>query len=302
MSRKPTLSESLQAIGLTELEADIYTFLVRESPASGYRIAQAIGRQIGNVYKAVEALEAKSAIISVDDDQTRLYRAIPPAEFLARRQRDFAAHCGAAAERLSRAAETPCDDRTYSLRDAEQFFARCRAMLQRAEVVVLATLCPTPWAHLCDALQAVSGRGIPTGVKVFESVPAGALEAIVDPRGITPVRDGPGHWMSLSVDGRESAFGLLTPEGELLHGVWSESALLGWLFFTGLSSDLLLAAVRGALQGGEGVDGLRKVMQRLKPLETPGTVGKRYLLQRYRDAIRPRARAAAEKRVQGSRK
>ena len=55
--------ESLQELGFTETEALAYAGLVPISPATGYRVAQAIGKPAANTYKALESLEAKGAVL-----------------------------------------------------------------------------------------------------------------------------------------------------------------------------------------------------------------------------------------------
>ena len=84
-------SKSIQTLidlGFTNLEAEIYTFLLQESPATGYRIAQAIGKPAANTYKTVQSLEKKGALL-VDDSEKRLCRAVPADELLNRLERQF---------------------------------------------------------------------------------------------------------------------------------------------------------------------------------------------------------------------
>ena len=73
--------ESLVALGFTALEAEVYIYLLGASPATGYRVAQAIGKPIANTYKAIEALESKGAVI-VEHSANKLCRAIPAEELL----------------------------------------------------------------------------------------------------------------------------------------------------------------------------------------------------------------------------
>lgn len=49
-------------LGFTGLEADVYTALLAESPTTGYRVAQALGKAVANTYKAIASLEAKRAV------------------------------------------------------------------------------------------------------------------------------------------------------------------------------------------------------------------------------------------------
>ena len=66
--------ELIREFGFTALEAEIYVYLLQESPATGYKIAKGIGRSFTNVYKAISALRSKGAIL-VDEGSNRLSRA-----------------------------------------------------------------------------------------------------------------------------------------------------------------------------------------------------------------------------------
>src|SRR3954454_24931874 len=92
---------ALVGLGFTGLEAEIYTALLAESPVTGYRVAQAIGKPAANVYKAIASLEAKGAVL-VDDGASRVCRAVPPDELLARLERGFAERKAQAASALAR--------------------------------------------------------------------------------------------------------------------------------------------------------------------------------------------------------
>jgi hypothetical protein len=54
-----TTDKSVQALqdpGFTGLEAQVYVFLLRHAPATGYRISHAIGKPTANTYKALAEL------------------------------------------------------------------------------------------------------------------------------------------------------------------------------------------------------------------------------------------------------
>jgi sugar-specific transcriptional regulator TrmB len=81
-------AHALTYFGFTALEAEIYAFLLTESPASGYRIAQAIHKPAANTYKALQTLEYKGAVAS-EDGTTKLFAPTPKAELISRLTRDF---------------------------------------------------------------------------------------------------------------------------------------------------------------------------------------------------------------------
>src|SRR5262249_42168099 len=86
---KPGIAATALAdLGFTALEAEIYLLLLAESPATGYRIAQRLAKPTANVYKGLESLEQKGAVL-VGEGAGRLARAIEPDELLAQVERRF---------------------------------------------------------------------------------------------------------------------------------------------------------------------------------------------------------------------
>ncbi|TWT40600.1 Sugar-specific transcriptional regulator TrmB [Phycisphaerae bacterium RAS1] len=261
----------------------MYAFLLQEGPATGYRIAQAIGRPVGNVYKAVEALEAKGAVLSAQDADTRVTRAVPIAELLARLERKAAASRAAAAIALADLSSDAIDDRVYQIQSRDQLLERCRRMLAAAEQFVLTSACPAPLGALADDLVATAARGVAVGVKAFEPAALPGVELVIDPRGLSALTTGPGQWLYLTVDGREFVHALLSDDGTTLqNAVWSASPLMAWTFFTGISSDFVLAALRRALAAGASAGELRELSARMQRFESPTSVGKLALIRHYR--------------------
>src|ERR1041384_1823521 len=112
MSLNDDSVQTLQRLGFSELEATIYAFLLQESPATGYKIANAIGKPVANTYKGINALQDKGAVI-VDEGENRLCRAVPPKELFAQMQRTYHQQCERAVEALARFNAPPEDERVY---------------------------------------------------------------------------------------------------------------------------------------------------------------------------------------------
>jgi sugar-specific transcriptional regulator TrmB len=53
--------ELLRQIGLNQLEAEVYAFLLPSEPMTAYAIGTALGKPTANVYKAIERL-ARQAV------------------------------------------------------------------------------------------------------------------------------------------------------------------------------------------------------------------------------------------------
>lgn len=80
--------DALVSLGFTALESEIYASLVQEGSASGYRVAQSIGKPAANTYKALESLQRKGAVVQ-DDAKKKTYAPIAPETLLARLNKEF---------------------------------------------------------------------------------------------------------------------------------------------------------------------------------------------------------------------
>lgn len=276
------LLAALGDLGLTPLEAEVYVFLVRESPATGYRIAQAVGKSVGNIYKAVEALERKGVVFVGEDGENRQVRAVPPEELVARLERDFRSACETAVAGLQPGDDEP-DDLLYRIVDRGAFFERCRRALSSAEKIVLVSACPALVNELREELAETAARGVAVAIKVYQPTKIAGVEIVEDPRGIAAVESGPGQWIEMTVDGREFIQGLMDHEGKDLHlGQWTQNPMTNWMVFTGRYADIVLAAVRQGLKGGAGAEEQRALLDRFKRFGSPASAGKMRLMSRYR--------------------
>jgi HTH-type transcriptional regulator, sugar sensing transcriptional regulator len=295
MNTKPrsrSSRDALEALGLTPLEADIYAFLARESPASGYRIAQALGRPVSNIYKAVESLEDKGAVMTADDDGTRVARAVPIAEVAARLRRQLDSAADDAAAALDSPEDPAGDWALYRLTDRDSVLERARAMLASAQKLAVALITPA----LADALApdlAAAARRVPVGLKVFRPIDIPSATTILDPRGPAAVDSGPGQYLSLNTDGSFYLQALFDPTGEHLHlAHWSANPLLAWTTYTGIAHAIRLAALDNQLAAGADSAALRAALDADLPHETSQSLGKLNLTNHYRDAPRPRRRSS----------
>jgi HTH-type transcriptional regulator, sugar sensing transcriptional regulator len=313
-------TEALAALGFTALEAEVYAVLVEHSPASAYKVAREVGKAAANVYKAVDSLQRKGAIL-VEESSTRLCRAIPPSELIHQLEHQFAQARSRAQTALARLTGAAGDERVYELGSSDQVLTRARAMIRRTERVVLCDLFPEAAVELREELDAAARRGRRVCVQVYRP-------AAFDPRVtifLTPNADRllqlwPGQWLNIVVDAREHLLAFLRHGLRGVHqAVYSESVYLSLLYASGLSSEMLASAAETLLEGEAALESLRQayaaVRASVRPIDMPGYTA---LLQRFggdrletaarTGRAKPRARgpaktakSAARKRSQGTR-
>ena len=87
MTRASALA-SLRDLGFNDLEAEVYMFLLPSEPITAYRIGRAIGRPTANVYKAVESLARRGAVV-IEEGEQRTCRAVPVVDLTKQLERAF---------------------------------------------------------------------------------------------------------------------------------------------------------------------------------------------------------------------
>jgi len=279
----------LTALGLTSLEAEVYVHLLRHSPDTGYGIAKALRKAAPNIYKTIETLEAKGALL-VERGDTQTVRAVPADEFLTALERRFSQHRDEAAERLSRIPEAEPDARVYQIATREQLVEQCRSMLRSARDVALVDAFPLPLDLLRDDLSATAARGVDVFVKTYEPNDITGVELVLDPEHERTRGRWPEQWIDCIVDASDYVVGLLSPDGErLLQAVRSASPYLAYLHHSRLACELAYTAIKTGITGGAGAEELYRIHEQTSRYFAPDAPGFRALRRRlesqYPDAL-----------------
>jgi sugar-specific transcriptional regulator TrmB len=280
------------ALGLTGLEAEIYVHLLRHSPDTGYGVAKALRKAAPNIYKALETLEAKGAIL-VEHGDTKTVRAVPAREFLAALERRFQSYHREAAQSLARLPEAEPDARVYQITTREQLFEQCRQLLASAQHVALVDAFPIPFDALRDGIAATAARGIDVFVKVYR--PGDRIdgaELVLEPEHERIRERWPEHWIDCVTDASSYTVGLLSSDGErVLQAVRSTSPYLAYLHHSRLAHELAYTALKEGVSNGADRDTLYAIFERTNRFFTPDAPGFASLRRRLEsiDAV-PRGR------------
>lgn len=261
---------SLTDLGFTQLEAEIYAFLLQESPATGYRVAQALGKPAANTYKAIESLAGKGAVL-VEEGSNRQCRAVPAEELLGRLERGFKERRARASEALASLRPAAEDDRVYQLRSLEQVLERGRAMLARAREIVMADFFPAAVEALRPDLEAAAARGLKVAVQVYQPAEVEGARVVTFPRGLELMDAFSGQWIILVVDGAEYLLAFLSRDGrQLQQAVWTGSPFLAHLLYCYMVSEFTFC---GLLADPETPGEVRQILGKHRafyPFDVPG--------------------------------
>jgi sugar-specific transcriptional regulator TrmB len=233
---------ALSSLGFSDTEAAVYCELLLQ-PATGYRLAQAVGKSPPNIYLALGALHQKGAVL-VDDGDGRTYRAVAPAELLTALERQFETRRSEALSALTAIHEEAEDDRIYHLKTLDQVDARARAMIAGARETLLFDCFPAPFAALRAAFQEAAARGVRVAGIVYEEIEEAAFAAVRSAPRPGIIERWPGDQLSIVADASEYLLALLGRDGRgVRHAVWSNGSYLSTLQHNAVASEIRLCAI-----------------------------------------------------------
>jgi sugar-specific transcriptional regulator TrmB len=260
----------LTDLGLTELEAQVYVFLLQHSPATGYKIAKGIGRSFPSTYQGLASLEANGAIL-VDHGSNRLSRAVPLEEFMDQLEARFCERRRLIKAAVQRLPQCPSDTRIYQLASVDQVYERSRKMLAECEERALVELFPRPLEALRAPIEETAARGVDLTARLYESETLDGVRVVRSPYGSQTIRDFGSDWLALLIDGRQFLLANLVAGGDgVLNAVWSANPTVSRVLYDHANSDFHHYAFRSFLYASDSVDELRAEYERLQEIFAVG--------------------------------
>jgi sugar-specific transcriptional regulator TrmB len=241
-TRTPSNLLPLMKLGFTELEAEVYVYLLQNSPATGYRVASSLSRPTANTYKALERLIGKGAVV-VAHGERRMCRAVKVNELLRSFNKRFKSNCEEV-EGILAELETPDEcDLVYRLQTADQIHERFRQLLRDTESVAVLDLFPGPAEKLKADIESAIRRNVRIVLKLYQpmDVPKASVVISTD----SGVLDRwPGVWANGVFDGKRHILSLTSRDLQHVHyAIWSTNPYVSWVYHSSLVQELVLAVM-----------------------------------------------------------
>lgn len=273
--------EALTALGLTELEALAYSYLVTNSPATAYRIAQDIGKPVANTYKAVKNLFRRGAVM-IDETENRLCRAVEPDIFLEGLKASYLKNQEAAKDSLSQLFSSDEEERIYSLSTPDQVFERFHAMCEGAGSIILVDAFPGAAGKVTPWLEAAAARGVTVVVQIYEPVEIEGVETVLIPGSDQMLKRWQGDWLIAVADGADFLQAFFADDlASVRIANWSGSAFLALPQHNFLANTFRQALIEKELNKGTPVAEIRREVRRTEQWATLGKRGYEKLRKRF---------------------
>lgn len=240
----------LAEVGFSGLEAEVYLALLREPCASGYRVAQLVGKPVANTYKALDSLRVKGAVVADESAGTRTYAALSIHEYVDGMRRNLETKQEQIERELKDVAATPLTGGIFELTTIDQVYERCRRLLRDAKSMALLDAHRAPLLKLKDELIAAAKRGVRIFIKTYAPLEVSGCEVIAPQKDVGHVFWN-GDWLNVMIDWREFVQSFLKRNGAgVWEAVWSRNPYLATLASNGCLHELILTRVGVMLKAG----------------------------------------------------
>ena len=225
--------QKLRNIGLNNLEAEVYLLLLGEQSLTAYRIAKLLKKPSANIYKAVEVLMGKGAVI-VEEGSKKLYRAIAPGEFIAMQEQAFKQKAKEAEDALANIQTKGKEEKTYSLDSVDLALEKAKRMIEAASVVVVVDAFPLALESVLIPLTEAAERGVKVFVQSYSEIEIDGVEVFVTQNYDQVLTYWESEQLNIVVDGQECLIGLFDKSlSKVFHATWSTNVYLSCILHAG---------------------------------------------------------------------
>ena len=212
--------------GFTQLESEIYTYLLTKGASTGYGVAKGIGKPAANVYKAVESLSQKGAIEQTYSDKKQCV-AVPWKQLLKSQRKKFEQDMEVLENSFLNLPEQEADEQVYQMENIEQLKDYTLNLIKGSKHSLLADIEPNAIDFLKETLVDAASRGVEVIVKVYEPVNLEGVEVIVRDNGKAIYQKTPDTQLSICADGGETMIALLNKQADgVVQAFKTKSSLL----------------------------------------------------------------------------
>lgn len=271
----------LLKLGFNQVEAQVYICLLPLPPTTAYKIGKIIGRQTANVYKAVESLRQKGAVI-VEQGKSQMCRAVPIEELMEHLRNDFSERSQKAEKALQNLRPAIADEKNYEIESVSFALNRGRSMLRSAKKIVVLDIFPDVLNLLREEIVATAERGVRVYLQTYAPSDIPNVATVVpqcSPELIS-------HWnsqqMNIVVDARECLIALFDYKLEnILQATWSNNLYLSCILHAGIMKEHRLFHIENMISEGIEVESLQSYFQEQLYFHNDQIPGNLELLQRY---------------------
>jgi sugar-specific transcriptional regulator TrmB len=275
------LIKQLCHLGFTQLESEVYLYLIINGENTGYAVAKGIGKAVANVYKGIEGLSTKGAVeVTVAD--SKICSAVPWKQVLASEQTRFDNNINSLSEQLKQIPEQQDNESVYQLKNISQVLNAGKQIIEQSEHIIVAELEPKVAEYYAPMLAEAAKRGVEVRVKVYQPIVIENAHITVRQFGEQVYSGTKDVSFKICADGRESLTAALTSDiSNVIQAFKTKSALVCMDMYCGIIYEMILTELKQAIPDND-MNLCQEILDRtehLHPFSTKNKVFKQYKLR-----------------------
>ena len=261
------LLQMLREMGLSELEAYIYIWLLGNKRSTGYKIAGQIGKPVANTYKALKSLQQKGAVVSDKSSGTVYFDTIPIEEFLNKIENEFKTKREQIIEEVNKLEVQQEPTGIYELQSKELVFEKASSMIKSAQNTLLIDGFPAPMQTIKQYLTEDRANEITIYVKNYSGnniKHVHQIQASIPELIYTELN---GQWLIVLKDTVESLIAFFSKDGrELIHCIWTKDPFISFILFNGSAYEFNFTEVCEQIYSDDSnkIENMKSIIERYK--------------------------------------
>ena len=162
-----TIIENLLDLGFNRLEAEVYIHLLSHSSATAYKVGKLINKPTANVYKAIDSLAIKGAVM-LEEDKTKRCKAVRPEEFFNLYETRILNKSKSLRHSLKNLQNDEIDQSSYSIKSIPLVFEKVKNMIANAKKIIVVDAFPKALQKITHLLTDAGSKGVEVFIEAYE--------------------------------------------------------------------------------------------------------------------------------------
>ncbi|MBU8893710.1 MAG: hypothetical protein KOO66_13100 [Bacteroidales bacterium] len=258
------LINKLNEIGFNNLEAEVYLYLLSNRPATAYKIGKQINKPTANVYKAIDALSIKGAVI-VEDNKNKICKAVDAEEFLNLFERNIIEKTKSTKQLLKKLSIDTEDQNSYSIDSVLLVFERFRTMMDKCTKIAVIDAFPKALENVIGSIENAIDRGVDIYIEAYSPVSIKGANIVVPEIGKKALEYWKSQQLNLVIDGNEHLIALMdNPLNKVIQATWSNNTYMSCILHAGRMHEFSIMKILQAREKPEFENEVKKILDKQK--------------------------------------
>lgn len=254
----------LNEIGFNNLEAEVYIYLLTHTPVTAYKIGKQINKPTANVYKAIDSLSAKGAVI-IEDNKNKICKAVNADEFINHYERNIVEKARSAKQLLKKLSIDHEDQNSYSIDSVSLIFERFKTMMEKCTTIAVIDAFPKTLEKVVKPINDAIKRGIEVYIEAYAPIEINGANIIVTQLGEKALEHWKSQQLNLIIDGDEHLIALIDNNLEkVIQATWSNNTYMSCILHAGRMHEFSMMKIISATDKPNFKDEVISVIEKQK--------------------------------------